>query len=125
MQWLIANAHAQEAAGGLAAQGTGGFMSLMPMFLIILVFYFLIIRPQSRKMKEHQGMLNTLERGDRVVTSGGIMGKITEVNKDDDTFGVEIANGVVVYMRRSAITEALDKKPTPANKPKLAKKQSV
>ena len=95
---LISPAYAQSAA-------LGGFdiMSLMPLVLIFLVFYLLLIRPQQKKVKVHREMIANLRRGDRVVTSGGIMGLITRVPNENELV-VEIAEDVRVRVARSMIS---------------------
>ncbi|MBI1954230.1 MAG: preprotein translocase subunit YajC [Proteobacteria bacterium] len=84
------------------------FMAFLPLILIFVVFYFLLIRPQQKKMKEHQAMLNSLKRGDKVITSGGIIGTITRILSDREV-QVEIAEGIKVRVIRSMITEVLAK----------------
>ena len=74
-------------------------MSLMPLILIIVIMYFLVLRPQQRKVKQHQDMVKALRRGDTVVTNGGLVGKVTKV-VDDDHIEVEIADGVRVRQMR-------------------------
>jgi preprotein translocase subunit YajC len=83
-------------------------MSFLPLVLIFVVFYFLLIRPQQKKLKEHKGMLEALRRGDRVVTGGGIIGTIVKINADDELV-VEIAEGVRVRVLRSTINLVLAK----------------
>ena len=108
---LISEAWAQ------AAGGTGGgsdmLMSLAPMVLIFVVFWFLLIRPQQKKAKEHRTMVAALKRGDRVVTSGGIYGQVSHVA--DDHLMVEIADGVKIKVVRDAIS-AVPGKPEPVKK---------
>ena len=101
---LISSAYAQT--GG----GIGGldYVQFLPIVLIFVVFYFLLIRPQQKKMKTHKDMLGALRRGDRVVTGGGIVGTITKVVGDNEV-AVEIAVGVRVRVLRSTITEVLAK----------------
>jgi preprotein translocase subunit YajC len=102
---LISPAYAQ------AAGGAGGFdiLSLAPLVLIFIVFYFLLIRPQQKKVKEHKEMLSKIRRKDRVVTSGGILGTVTKANDNDDNVKLEIAEGVVVEVRRSMIAEVVSR----------------
>ena len=104
---LIASAYAQTApgadGGGLFG---GGLVSLLPLILIFVVFYFLLIRPQQKKVKDHKAMVAALRRGDRVVTSGGIIGMVTKVIGDTEA-QVEISEGVRVRVVRSTITEVL------------------
>lgn len=102
---LISPAYAQAAG---AAAGPGLFESLMPLLLIFVVFYFLLIRPQQKKMKQHKEMLNTIRRGDKVVTGGGIIGTVTKVVSDGE-LQVEIADGVKVRVDRSMVSGLLAK----------------
>ena len=78
--------------------------SFMPLILIIVIMYFLILRPQQRKVKQHQEMVKALRRGDTVITNGGLVGKVTKV-VDDDQVEVEIADGVRVRQMRSMIND--------------------
>ncbi len=96
---LISPAYAQDAAAG----ASGMIMQILPLVLIFAVFYFLLIRPQQKKMKEHREMLGKLKRGDRVVTAGGIVGAITKVRDDSDEVEVEIAPNVRVTVVRGTI----------------------
>jgi preprotein translocase subunit YajC len=86
-----------------------GFESLIPLILIFAIMYFLLIRPQQKKLKEHQKMVNGLRRGDQVVTSGGLIGKVTKVKEGENEIEVEIATGVIVRVVRSTITSVLNK----------------
>ena len=79
-------------------------MSLFPFILIIIIFYFLMLRPQQRRAKQHQDMIKNLRRGDTVISSGGLVGKVTKV-VDDDQIEVEIADGVRVRQLRSMISD--------------------
>ncbi len=112
---MIAPAYAQAAGG--PAGGGDLFVSLLPLILIFAVFWFLLIRPQQRKMKEHQQMIQSLRKGDRVVTAGGIVGRIVKVDPQDDQVTVEIAQGVQVRVVKQTIADVLDRKPQPANQP--------
>jgi preprotein translocase subunit YajC len=100
---LISPAYAQAASPG----GGDFFVSLLPLVLIFAVFYFLLIRPQQRKVKEHRALVDNLKRGDQVLTSGGIFGKITKV--EDHTVNVEIAKDVNVQVQRSTIADIVNK----------------
>tara|TARA_R110000787_G_scaffold37246_8_gene94879 strand:+ start:972 stop:1355 length:384 start_codon:yes stop_codon:yes gene_type:complete len=100
---FISPAYAQAAGGGF-----GGMESLLPLVLIFVVFYFLLIRPQQKKQKEHRAMLEALHRGDRVVTAGGIMGTITKVQSESELI-VEIADGVKVRVARGMISDVMSK----------------
>ena len=97
---LISPAYAQAAAPG------GGFdiVSILPLILIFAVFYFLLIRPQQKRMKKHKEMQNNLKRGDRILTGGGILGRIVKVEGDDILF-VEIAPEVKVRLARTTVAE--------------------
>ena len=89
---LITPAYAQAAAGGDA---NSMLMSLLPFALIFVIMYFLILRPQQKKVKDHQELVKNIRRGDTVVTSGGLVGKVTKV-VDDDQIEIEIADGVQI-----------------------------
>jgi preprotein translocase subunit YajC len=91
------------------AQGIGGadgnmLMSLLPFILIFVIMYFLILRPQQKKAKQHQEMVKNLRRGDTVITSGGLIGKVTKV-VDDEQVEVEIADGVRVRQLRQMMAD--------------------
>ncbi|NAZ35568.1 preprotein translocase subunit YajC [Rubellimicrobium sp. CFH 75288] len=86
-----------------------GIVSLIPLVLVFLIMYFLLIRPQQRKLREHQAMVAALRRGDQVVTSGGIVGKITKVKDGENEIEVEIAPGVQVRVVRSTVSSVLNK----------------
>ena len=83
------------------ADGGGGFAAFIPIILMFVIFYFLLIRPQQKKAKEHQNMVNNLRKGDRVITSGGIYGEITAI--DENTVTVEISDKVRVKVSRPSI----------------------
>jgi preprotein translocase subunit YajC len=100
---FVSPAYAQAAGGG-----GSGFEALLPLVLIFVVFYFLLIRPQQKKMKAHKGMLSAIRRGDKVVTGGGIIGTVTRVI-DDNELTVEIAKGVRVKVQRGTISAILAK----------------
>jgi len=105
------------AAGPALAQAGGDPMgaigSFIPLILIFAIMYFLIIRPQQKKVKDHQKMVEALRRGDQVVTQGGMIGKVTKV-KDDSELEVEVAEGVRVRVVRATIAQVLSKT-EPAN----------
>lgn len=99
------------------AQGTGfldqsALVQFLPLVLIFVVFYFLLIRPQQKKQKDHRAMIDALRRGDRVVTGGGILGTVSRVVSPEEV-EVDIASGVRVRLLRSTITSVLAK-PDPA-----------
>lgn len=105
----ISTAYAQDAAGGAA----GMVMQLAPLILIFVVFYFLLIRPQQKKMKDHRSMLSQLKRGDKVVTAGGIVATIGKVSENSDEIEAEIAPGVKVTLVRGTIGSVI--RPQAAN----------
>jgi preprotein translocase subunit YajC len=78
--------------------------SLLPLVLIVVIMYFLVLRPQQQRVKTHQAMVKALRRGDTVVTNGGLVGKVTKV-VDDDQIEVEISDGVRVRQMRSMVSE--------------------
>lgn len=80
----------------------------IPLILIFAIMYFLLIRPQQKKMKQHQNMVNALRRGDQVVTQGGLIGKVVKV-KEDNELEVELADGVKVRVVQSTIAQVLNK----------------
>ncbi len=86
-----------------------GIQSLVPLLLIFGIMYFLLIRPQQKKLKEHQAMVSALRRGDQVITQGGVMGKVTKVKDDSNEVEVEIAQGVNVRVVRSTIATVVSK----------------
>jgi preprotein translocase subunit YajC len=112
---LISQAWAQ-AAGAAAPGGDifGTLGSLAPMLLIFVVFYFLLIRPQQRKAKMHRELVQAVKTGDQVLTSGGIVGVVTQLTNDSEV-KVEIADGVRVRVLRQSITEVINNK-TPDKK---------
>ena len=88
-----------------------GFAQFIPLILIFVIFYFFLIRPQQKKVKEHKQMVSTLKRGDEVVTSGGIVGKIERV-LGDDKVDVSISENVTVQVVQSTIQSLLNKSDT-------------
>lgn len=110
---LISPAYAQAASGG--GDPTAALIqSLLPLVIILVIFYFLLIRPQQKRLKTHQQMIANLKRGDVVVTSGGLIGKVKSVS--DDEVRVELGPNVEVRVVRHTITEVRAKtEPAPAN----------
>jgi preprotein translocase subunit YajC len=102
---MISLAHAQTA--GAAADPTGGLMQMLPLILMFVVLWFLMIRPQMKKAKEHKALLEALAKGDEVVTQGGIVGRITKVG--DNYISVEIAEGTEVVVQKPSIGLVLPK----------------
>ncbi len=84
------------------------FAQFVPLILIFAIMYFLLIRPQQKKVKEHQAMVSALRRGDQVVTQGGLIGKVVKV-KEDNELEVEVADGVKVRVVQSTIAQVLNK----------------
>jgi preprotein translocase subunit YajC len=119
MPMLISSAYAQGISGMF--DSSNAMVQFLPLVLIFVVFYFLLIRPQQRKQKEHRGMLETLRRGDRVVTGGGILGTVNKVVGDQEV-EVDIAQGVRVRVVRSTITSVVAK-PDPAAAREAAKEK--
>jgi preprotein translocase subunit YajC len=103
MDWFISSAHAQAAGGAQP----NALMQMLPLVLIFVVFYFLLIRPQTKRAKEHRAMVAALAVGDEVVTGGGLLGKVTEVS--DQFLTVEIADGVAVKIQRHTVQSVLPK----------------
>ena len=103
-----------QAAGGAGA--AGALTQFLPLILIFAIMYFLLIRHQQKKLKDHKAMVEALRRGDQVVTQGGIVGKVSKV-KEDGELEVEIADGVKVRIVRSTIATVLSKtEPAAASK---------
>ena len=106
---LISSAYAQTAPA--AAAGGGDLMSslggMLPLVLMFVVLYFIMIRPQMKRQKEHRAMIDALAKGDEVATSGGVLGKVTKLS--EGTVHLEIANGMEVQVQRGAISQVLPK----------------
>ena len=105
---FISSAFAQTApaaAAGGDMQST--LMSMLPLLLMFVVLYFVMIRPQMKKQKEHRAMIDALAKGDEVVTAGGLLGKVSKIG--DAYIGVELAAGVEVQLQRSAVVQVLPK----------------
>ena len=96
---------APAAASGSDMQST--LMSMLPLLLMFAVLYFVMIRPQMKKQKEHRAMIDALAKGDEVVTAGGFLGKVSKLG--ESYVGVELASGVEVQMQRSAVVQVLPK----------------
>ena len=100
---LISPAYAQAAAGGTEST----LLGMLPLVLMFVVLYFVMIRPQLKRQKEHKAMVEALAKGDEVVTAGGIIGKVSKLG--DSFVHIEVANGVELQLQRSAITQVLPK----------------
>ena len=101
---FISSAFAQTAAGG---DMQSSLMSMLPLVLMFVVLYFVMIRPQMKRQKEHRSMIEALAKGDEVATAGGVLGRVTKMG--DVYIGVEIANGVEIQVQRSAVVQVLPK----------------
>ena len=118
---MISSAFAQSAGGG-----AGGFslQGLLPFILIFIIFYFLLIRPQQKRVKQHKLMVESLKRGNKVLTAGGILGVVTKATDGSETVSVEIASGVTVELARQMISEVRgDQKVKPEGKKSNSKKK--
>src|SRR3954467_6602580 len=102
---FISPAYAQAAAG----DQTQSLTAFVPLILIFIIFYFLMIRPQQKKMKDHRAVLDAIRRGDRIVTNGGLVGLVTKVNAEERQLDVEIAEGVRVKVMRDMVSTVLSK----------------
>jgi len=101
MDFFISNAYAQDAAA------QGGLMSFLPLIVIFAVFYFMLIRPQMKRSKEHRQLVSQLAKGDEVVTNGGLLGRITEVSESFVT--LEVADKVQISVQRQAVASVMPK----------------
>lgn len=98
-----------------AGQNSGSaiLIGILPWLLIFLIFYMLMIRPQQKRVKEHQASIAAIKKGDEVITGGGIRGRVAKVN--DEEIEVEIASGVRVRVVKATVSQVLTPKPKPAN----------
>jgi len=101
MDFFISNAYAQDAAA------TGGLMSFLPLIVIFAVFYFMLIRPQMKRSKEHRNLVAELAKGDEVITNGGLLGRITDVS--DSFVTLELADNLQVKLQRQAVANVMPK----------------
>jgi preprotein translocase subunit YajC len=105
---FISTAFAQTAAPAAAAPSAfGGLPSILPIVVMLVLFYFLMIRPQMKRQKEARAMMDALAKGDEVVLSGGMLGKIAKLG--DSFLHLEVANGVEIQVQRSAVIQVLPK----------------
>lgn len=102
---FITNAYAQAAPA--AASGTDSLMGMLPLVLMFVVLYFIMIRPQMKRQKEHKAMIDALAKGDEVVVAGGVVGRIAKIG--ESYVQVEIAQGVEVQVQRGAVLQVLPK----------------
>jgi preprotein translocase subunit YajC len=101
MDFFISNAYAQ------AAGGTESLAGLLPLVLVFVVFYFLLIRPQTKRQKEHREMVAALQKGDEVTTAGGLLGKVTEVK--DNFVKIEVAANVILTVQKHTVSAVMPK----------------
>ncbi len=105
---FISSAFAQTApAAAAGGDMQSSFMSLLPLVLMFVVLYFVMIRPQMKRQKEHRAMIDALAKGDEVATAGGLLGKVTKLG--DNYLTVELAPGVEVQLQRTAVVQVLPK----------------
>ena len=102
---FISQAFAQAAPA--AAGGESSLLTMLPLVLMFVVLYFVMIRPQMKRHKEHKAMIDALAKGDEVVTAGGVLGKVAKLG--DSYLHVEVANGVELQVQRSAVVQVLPK----------------
>jgi len=99
---IISPAYAQAAPGG-----DPGFIGFLPIILMFVLLYFLMIRPQMKRQKEHRAMIEALAKGDEIVTSGGLLGRVSKMG--ESYLHIEVANGVELQVQRSSIVQVLPK----------------
>jgi len=119
---LTSIAYAMGQGGALGGQQAGGFSSFIPLILMFVIFYFLLIRPQQKKAKEHREMISNVKQGDRIVTSGGIHGRVTAVG--ETTMTLEIADKVRVKLARGNVATLVGSASSQVQKSKSSKKGS-
>ena len=103
---FISDAFAQ-AAPAAAASGESSLLTMLPLVLMFVVLYFIMIRPQMKRQKEHKAMIEALAKGDEVVTAGGVLGRVAKLG--ESYLDVEVAKGVEVQVQRSAVVQVLPK----------------
>ncbi len=105
---FISSAFAQTAPAAAAGGDVqSSLMSMLPLLLMFVVLYFVMIRPQMKKQKEHKAMVDALAKGDEIITAGGFLGKVSKLG--DSFLSIEVANGVEIQMQRSAVVQVLPK----------------
>ena len=104
---FISSAFAQTAPAAAGGDMQSSLMSMLPLVLMFVVLYFVMIRPQMKKQKEHKAMIDALAKGDEVVTAGGVLGKVSKMG--DSYVGLEVASGVEIQVQRSAVSQVLPK----------------
>jgi preprotein translocase subunit YajC len=104
---FISSAFAQSAPAAAGGDLQSTLMSMLPLVLMFVVLYFVMIRPQMKKQKEHKAMIDSLAKGDEVVTVGGMLGKVSKMGESH--IGLEVSSGVEVQVQRSAVVQVLPK----------------
>ena len=104
---FISSAFAQTAPAAAGGDMQSSLMSMLPLVLMFVVLYFVMIRPQMKKTKEHRAMIDALAKGDEVATAGGVLGKVTKLS--DSYVTLEVATGVEIQIQRSAVVQVLPK----------------
>jgi preprotein translocase subunit YajC len=104
---FISEAFAQAAPAAGSDSMFGGIGGMLPLVLMFVVLYFVMIRPQMKRQKEHKAMIDALAKGDEVVTSGGVLGKVSRMG--ESFLAIEIANGVEIQVQRSAVVQVMPK----------------
>lgn len=104
MSFLISDAYAQAAPAGAASDP---IMQFLPLVVIMVAFYFILLRPQQKRQKEHKSMIEALKKGDEVVTGGGVLGRIVEVG--DNFVSLDVADNVVIKVQKAAVSSLLPK----------------
>lgn len=103
-----------QTAGAAGSGGSAAFMiQILPLLLIFVVFYFLIIRPQNKRLKDHKAKIEAVKKGDQVVTGGGLIGKVVKV--EESVVEVELGQGIKVRALKSTLTDIVDPTAKPAN----------
>ena len=105
MSFFISDAMAEGAAA--AGSQDGGLLSMLPLLLIMVLFYFMLIRPQTKRAKEHKNMVSALSKGDELVTNGGLLGRVKDVG--DSFLTVEIADGIEVKVQKQSVATLVPK----------------
>jgi preprotein translocase subunit YajC len=106
MSLFISNAHAQDAVTGGAG---GGFEMLIMLGVFGLIFYFMLYRPQAKRVKDHKNLVSSLSKGDEVLTQGGMVGKITKVSEDKDFIEIGLNDTTNIVIQKSAVSAVLPK----------------
>lgn len=106
MDFFISNAYAQAAPGG---QGGGGMEMLIMLGIFGLIFYFMLYRPQAKRVKEHKKLVDSLSKGDEVLTQGGMVGKISKVTDEKDFMEISLNDSTQIVIQKSAVSAVLPK----------------